>query len=472
MPIYRPEPTARRFHGSRADVRGLMGPIGSGKSVACVNEIMRLGMLQKPQIDGVRRMRTAIVRNTYPELKSTTINTFKDWAPIEYTTWKMDSPIMARIRTDSIDWEVYFIAVDRPDDVKKLLSLELTNGWINEARELPWEVVKGVNSRIGRYPSKANGGPVQPCLIMDTNPCDDDHWWFRKFEVEKPDGFALFKQPPALVKDNFGNWNPNPTAENIKNLALGYTYYIRMLAGNDDQWLNVYVCGQYGSVADGKPVFPEYKDFIHCASEDLTVLKGLPLYIGFDYGRTPAAIFGQFTPQGQFRIIDELVVETEGPGMGIRTFMREVVMPHVANHYHGMTVIARGDPAGVAKDGNELSCFDIQGEEGMLVEPASTNDIVPRLDALSRHMKTTVDGEPGFLLSPKCKMIRKGLLGGYKFVRVKVTGEERYKDTPDKNKYSHPLDAAQYLGLAINEVQNFTQSYARPIQKARRGAIL
>ena len=38
---YRAEKTALRFHRSEAFVRGLMGPIGSGKSVACTEEIKR-----------------------------------------------------------------------------------------------------------------------------------------------------------------------------------------------------------------------------------------------------------------------------------------------------------------------------------------------------------------------------------------------------------------------------------------------
>ena len=38
---------------------------------------------------------------------------------------------------NDLDLEVIFLALDRPEDVKKLLSLELTGIWINEAREIP-----------------------------------------------------------------------------------------------------------------------------------------------------------------------------------------------------------------------------------------------------------------------------------------------------------------------------------------------
>ena len=43
--------------------------------------------------------------------------------------------------------------MDRPEDVKKLLSLELTGIWINEAREIPKSIVDACTMRVGRYPS-------------------------------------------------------------------------------------------------------------------------------------------------------------------------------------------------------------------------------------------------------------------------------------------------------------------------------
>lgn len=41
-------PTLSRFMESEARVRIIQGPVGSGKSVACCAEIMRLAMSQEP----------------------------------------------------------------------------------------------------------------------------------------------------------------------------------------------------------------------------------------------------------------------------------------------------------------------------------------------------------------------------------------------------------------------------------------
>jgi len=62
-----------------------------------------------------------------------------------------------------------------------------------------------------------------------------------------------------------------------------------------------------------------------------------------------------------------------------------------------------------------------------------------------------IDGEPGFLIHPDCKITRKGMQGGYMFKRVKVAGDERFRDQPDKNRFSHPCEAGQYVMLGAGE---------------------
>ncbi len=125
--------------------------------------------------------RFAIVRNSYPMLKTTTIKTWIDLFP-ESTFGPLlwTPPITHHIKLPSrgdaagIDCEVIFLALDQPKDVRKLLSLELTGAWVNEARELPKAVIDGLTHRVGRYPTKRDGGATWSGIWMDTNPMDDD----------------------------------------------------------------------------------------------------------------------------------------------------------------------------------------------------------------------------------------------------------------------------------------------------------
>ena len=169
----------RAFMTSPAFVRGLRGPVGSGKSVACCVELFRRATTQQPSpLDGLRKTRWAVVRNTQPELRTTTIKTWLDWFPENaYGRFNWSPPFTHRIRKADLDCEVIFIALDKAEDVKKLLSLELTGAFINEAREAPKAVLDAVTMRVGRYPSQRDGGPTWSGVIMDTNAPDEDHWW-------------------------------------------------------------------------------------------------------------------------------------------------------------------------------------------------------------------------------------------------------------------------------------------------------
>ena len=66
-----PGAVAKAFMKDGSFVRGIRGPVGSGKSVTCCMEIMRKAIAQKPNDQKVRRSRWAVVRNTNPQLKTT-----------------------------------------------------------------------------------------------------------------------------------------------------------------------------------------------------------------------------------------------------------------------------------------------------------------------------------------------------------------------------------------------------------------
>lgn len=440
---YVASPTLARFHNSPAFIRAMMGPIGSGKSVGCVIEMFRISFeVQLPDFEGVRKSRWVVVRNTYRELMDTTIQTFFDWYPesqglflkqdLKFTT-KQELP-------DGTVAEVEFLfrALDKPNDIKKLLSLEVTGGWINEAREVPKPIMDMLIGRLGRYPRKirGKGGATRHCLLLDTNPPDSDHWWYKLFEVTQPEHHELFKQPSGTSEE----------AENIPNLPDNY--YQNMQAGKDKEWINVYVHGNYGFVQDGKPVWPEYKDDVHHSDEEIVVNSRKIIYIGIDFGLTPAAVFGQESASGRWLIFDELVTED----MGAKTFGR-LLKQKIVREYPGCIFEIYGDPAGDFRaQTDETTPFQILSAEGVDAIPTYTNDPIIRIEAVAAPMsRMDFAGNTGFVIGPKAVMIRKACAGGYKYKRMAVAGQERYQDKPDKGRYSHVADALQYLMVGAGE---------------------
>lgn len=443
-----------------------MGPVGSSKSSACCIDIFSRACNQQAY-NGVRKSRWAVIRNTYPELKSTTIKTWMEWFPFGVMKW--DAPISCRITQDlpdktRVEMEVLFFPLDRPEEIGKLKSLELTGAWINEAGEVAKPVFDMCTQRVGRFPPKRMGGPSWTGVLLDTNPPDDDHWYYRLAEKDKPPDWDFFKQPGGL-REVAGEYVPNDAAENISNLPGGHQYYLRQVAGKKKEWIKVFLLGTYGSVVDGKPVYPEYNDDLHCKS--IKPIEGLPLILGFDYGLTPAVAICQLTSRGQFRILDELCAD----GMGIQQFARDVVKPHLSLNYAKYAFQAVGDPSGMSRsDTDEKTCFMILAEQGIPAVPASSNNFTARREAVSSYLTRMTDGQPGFLVDPKAEMIRKGMNGRYGFKRVQISGDERYRDEPDKNMYSHPCEAAQYSAL-YSQTMNNSSEWGKKITYPKMGIV-
>jgi hypothetical protein len=157
----------------------------------------------------------------------------------------------------------------------------------------------------------------------------------------------------------------------------------------------------------------------------------------------------QLSPRGQLMILKEYVAE----GMGIRSFAESVVIPAIAKDFPyckvGMSI---ADPAGHARNEivEEMSCIGELNQLGIPTESARTNDIEPRLGSVRYFLNKMSDGKPCLLLDKKnCPMLFKGFVKGYIYARVAVSGEERYKDKPNKDSYSHSMDALGYGCMAL-----------------------
>ena len=445
-----PGPVARSFMLADDFFRGLMGPFGSGKSTACIMEIIRRAKEQRIGTDGKRHSRWAIIRNTYPELKTTTIKSWHQWIPSSIGRWVDTGPPMHHIVEGELDLEVIFLALDRPDDIAKLLSMELTGAWLNEAREIPKAVLDGLTGRVGRFPSVLMGGTSWSGIIADTNPPDNDHWWYKLAEETKPEGWRFFRQPGGM----------DPDAENVENLPANY--YQRQISGKDEDWIKVYINGDYGFVRDGKPIYPEFRDSVHV--KEFEVVHGWPMYVGIDFGLTPAAVFGQKSPMGQWRWHSELVTED----MGAKRFA-ELLRNAMHERYPSMQFAAiTGDPAGEGRaQTDETTPFQILRAAGVMAAPAPTNDYTKRRESVAMCLSRLIDGEPGLIIHPNCKTLRKGMAGGYNYKRIQVTGEERYRDMPDKGKYSHVCEAGQYMLVGAGEAKTLVKRERSAVRQAR-----
>lgn len=479
----------RDFIKDRSDVSGIRGPVGSGKSVGCVIKLFMLASEQRPQQDGVRRSRVAVIRNTNPELETTTIKTWLSWFPENvFGTFNWSPPYTHPIRVGDIEMEVIFLALDKPNDVKKLLSLELTAAWVNEAREVPKPILDMLTLRVGRFPSQKDGGAVNHCVIMDTNAPDDDHWWpimageaplpewippDEALMLKKPDGWRFFNQPPGMLetKDLGGNvlgYAVNPLAENIQYLVADY--YPKGINGKTKSWIDVYVLNKLGTVTDGRPVYPMFTRATHVATQRVMPIPGKEVYVGIDFGLTPSAVWGQKDAWGRWLVLGELVATN----MGVEKFS-QLLRVHLIQIFYGVGAVEAGmrktlerddaelegwrftftgDPAGDSRaQTDEKTPFMILRANGIPARPAHSNDPALRIEAVEKQLNTMTNGMPGFVIDPKnCPIIIKGFEDGYHYKRLPLAGGGvKYSEKPEKNRYSHPHDALQYMLLGAGE---------------------
>ena len=282
----------------------------------------------------------------------------------------------------------------------------------------------------------------------------------------KPDNWSFYTQPPAMLElkdknNEVSDYEENPDKENGKNLTGDY--YKNIIRGKTKTWIDVYVLNKLGQISDGKPVYESFVRSTHVAKGDLAIADGVPIFVGIDFGLTPACVFAQRL-RGRWIVIDELVAED----MGIVRFS-ELMKQHMAQ-YLPREFIVFGDPAGDQRvQTDESTPFQILRGRGLNARPAPSNDVLLRLESVSSVLNRMTDGESGMIIDPKCINLIKGFDGGYHYKRMQVSGE-RYDDRPNKNRFSHIHDAFQYLLLGAGEGRALTigQKQSKPVVARRK----
>ena len=205
-------------------------------------------------------------------------------------------------------------------------------------------------------------------------------------------------------------------SENVENLPDGY--YDNLKIGKSPEWIKIYLKGEYGFIADGKPVYPDFIYNIHMAPEPIKPLENVPIFCGFDFGLTPAAVWMQMAPWGQLLILHEEVSES----MGINRFSDICIESQNTLFNNADDFRYYADPSGTARaQTDEKTCFQILSSKNIDCLPGPIND-TERKEPVRKLLNTMVEGKPGILVSPSCKYIKKGMMGGYHYRELGNTG--------------------------------------------------
>lgn len=463
-------------------VKIIQGPQGSGTSSACCQHIYQQAMAQ-PVVEGKRRFRAHVFRETYPKIEETALKTWLEWFPPDvYGRFYQTRPYLHEVRFSGLELDVTFMAMEDIRDAESYFkSLETSLIWFNEGQFAQLAVIREAAARVSppRFPRIIDGGCAWGGLILDTNAPPADHWipimrgdspppdWMsedQRRSLIKPQSWVFYVQPPGLIEvmDDKGvmlGYKPNPAAENmtylhktgVDPLDPATNFYMEKIGGQTKQWIDANIMNRSSVVVDGKPVYPNFRRDVHVSDRHLEPVVGAPIIVGVDSsGRNPAALIGQ-NLRGDWFIQREFI----GRDVSMQEFAPQL-KAYLMQHYPGHEFVFWGDPAGSQRGAAmDTTPHDIMRGCGMIVRPSpdAQNRQSLRQEAVNAVLmrRSTTPGRPAALVvDPRCTTYITGMSGGYFMRRIRVSGE-RYAEEPEKNQYADVCEAGEYMMLGGGE---------------------
>lgn len=428
---YDPLPSAVAFHNSKARVKALCGPVGSGKSSQAIMEFFFQCVESDVPVRGL------VLRESFRQLKDSTRETWKEWLPEPLSHWvETDKKYLVTIPNRKgvvLTHEMHFRHARREVEASNLLSTEYSFIWLEEpvpAFQMS-DGIMGAGLPKGFFTTalmrQRQKGAARYQMVLSFNPPSRFHWVYEQFfkpskESLAKKAFELFIAPPR---------------ENEKNLPPNY--YDLLAETLDPDQVARFIEGRCITLYPGKPVFTEFFEELHF-KEHLEILNGLPLVLALDFGLTPCCLFCQIKPTGQLRVYREVQLRQAG-ALDLVDVIREVCK----SEFPGMNISRIwGDPAGADPvQTDKTTPFEIIAKGlGVPVHPGDQK-VFTRLEGVRGRAKAIVDGQPGIIISAQhCPTLMEGLLGAYRYPQSAggIIGAR-----PLKNIYSHLADALQYI---------------------------
>lgn len=476
-----PGPVAEAFMRSRAFIVVIIGPVGSGKTMAMLQKGVRNGAMQGARIDerGIKRRRAkfGVIRESYPSLDANTLPSWFNITPKEYGHFSAKAPYSHKFQrvlrrdasrqpTDVLDMEVEFRAIGDQGVEAATRGWELNCAGVDEGDLQPEELISYLSGRVGRFSSLDPKLVVDPQILISSNAPFTDNYLY-KLAIEKELGGLHDLASPELLVALEGRpliecfiqpGGLEPGAENLHNLRGGRGYYLLQQATNKHRpdYVDRMIHNKFVPVRHGLPVHPQFSYSEHVAKETIEWDRRRKLIVGVDQGLFAAAVLTQRTVMGELRTLGEVVAFQDG-GKSLAkvgpTAFGKMLRAKIIERCPDITadqIRVVADPAAFAAadryaEARELDWVPpFQKALGFKVYKAKTNREQLRLEAQRKAMSE----RGGYLIDPSCKHLIRGHLGGYHYRKADMTdGETRGHLEIADTIHTHIEDAEQYAAL-------------------------
>lgn len=471
-----PGPISDAFLLSRAFVKVIIGPVGSGKTMTALRALRRVGQKQRGKLDGngvyVRKARVGVIRESYPNIEKNTLPSWFDIHPQEQGKFTWKAPFTHKLMlilavdpdngrpTDVCDFEVEFRAIGDRSVEEACRGWQVVAVMVDEADLQPPDLLAFLSGRVGRG-GIDNSLMVDPQIILSLNAPYVDNWMYKLAieqdfaEILDPELIAALEGRP-LLEVFLQPGGRGPDAENLHNLPKGYYTIQAALNKHRPDYVARMIDNKFVPMQHGQPVNPQfnYQDHVRPLAYDPKRM----LVIGCDQGLNAAGAFTQRVPEGGFRTLREAVMMRDDgilSKIGARAFgqlLRFTINEHYPDLRPDMARVV-ADPAAWSASDNEDEQRDwvrmVEKEIGLRIHKARTNKPALRNGAIWRAM----DERGGYAIDPVCKHLIRGHLGGYRYMKGDMTqGERRGHLRIADTAHTHICDAEQYAALEADHI--------------------
>lgn len=285
---YNANHVAKSFIEDNTFCTGFFGVVGCGKTVAGVMKVF--GYAQNNP-----GARIAIIRDTMPNLKNTTMVSFFEWLPEgpagEFA--RSDKNFFLRTSDPKRPAVIMFRAMDDKKDISNVLSMELAAAWIDEPQGglnldsasldtmpgLDQALVETLLTRVGRQSG------YKGMAWMTGNPPSPSHWIANMFQYSG-------KGEPANLDPDYALYLGGSDL-NRHNLEAGYYERMERIYGKNTPLARRYLLGEWVEFGALSPFHRDWIQFYtdeDIRSLDLTIEMGIDPAISKNDGAAKTAI--------------------------------------------------------------------------------------------------------------------------------------------------------------------------------------
>ena len=314
--------------------------------------------------------------------------------------------------------EVHFVGMDEGPRTEKLLGLEFSTLYFNEASELDYSPVQMVLSRL------AEKNNLKKRVWLDFNPATKASWSYYLF-IKKLDPID---EVPLKDPEMYSYLKMNPS-DNLTNIDSEYLSLLERMPEKDR---TRFLLGEFSDESQGQ-VYYSFRRDDHVKEFDR--FPGT-IWAGQDFNIDPgAAVFASYV-DNKFWIFDEVLLHNSDTYKMADEFKKR--------GYGGARICP--DSTGVSRKTSGQSDFEILKKSGFIIESTRNPFVGDRINNTNRLFQ-----ENRIIIHPRCRK----LINDFE----KVVWKDNKLDQGGTNKHlTHISDAASYL---FWKIEPFNPSVAK-----------